>query len=61
MLMLVRAASTGAMAEPAKRPHIAKAALIAAARQATLKDIDYDQQYCDSDRSRKRSVTALAS
>ena len=49
MLLLVPAASTGTMAEPAKRPHIAKAALIAAAHKATLKDIDYDQHYCDSD------------
>jgi hypothetical protein len=48
-LLLVSAASVGVRAEPAKRPHIAKAMLIAAAQQAMLKDIDYDQHYCDSD------------
>jgi hypothetical protein len=49
LLVLMLTVSSGGAAAPAKRPPIAKAALIAAARQATLKDIDYDQQYCDSD------------
>jgi hypothetical protein len=49
ILVLVSTFSASVRAETAKRPHIAKPALIAAAKQATLKDIDYDQHYCDSD------------
>jgi hypothetical protein len=49
LLVLIPTVSSGGAAAPAKRPQIGKAALIAAARQATLKDIDYGQNYCDSD------------
>jgi hypothetical protein len=49
MLMLVWVAPVAVKAEPSKNPHMSKAALIAAARQAPLKSIDYGQDYCDGD------------
>jgi hypothetical protein len=59
MLMLVMGAPIAVKAESSKNPHISKAALIAAARQATLKNIDYGQEYCDSDMSVDAWLKAL--